>query len=120
MSWWNGNIDTARESKSGEKPVEGKDGNRYYKNGTYGQNDFTVRPREDGRFDVYIESDSKKRHSHDEIDKNGNITGKYHDYLYDALSMFTREELEAIMTLTNNELVAQISCELMSNALILK
>ena len=79
---WFGSIFDAKESKEEDAPKEGKDGNYTYdKSGTYGQSDYTVRERGDGTYDVYIESDSEKEHSHDRIDADGNLLDQYHDYL---------------------------------------
>ena len=77
---WNGNIDTARESGKYGSPQETYDGNREYPNGTYGQNEYTVRSIGGGRSAVFIESDSDRNHSHDVIDEDGNIVERYHDF----------------------------------------
>lgn len=78
---WDGNIDTARESGIYGSTQETSDGNREYSNGTYGQNDYTVRERSDGTYDVYTTSDSDRGHSHDRIDSDGNLIDSYHDYI---------------------------------------
>lgn len=121
MSWWDGNIDKAKEGKNGEKPTEGKDGNRSYGNGTYGQSDYTVRERNDGSglSDVYIKSDSGKGHSHDVIDRNGNIVDRYHDFLLNELSNFSNEELTQIINLTTNQLVLEVASSLKQKSLTL-
>ena len=77
---WNGSIYTARESQK-EDGEEYSDGNyEYEKSGTYGQSNYTVRERMDETYDVYVESDSEKGHSHDRIDKDGNLLNNYHDF----------------------------------------
>ena len=79
---WKASIFNARESESENLSEEGPDGNYTYdKSGTYGHSDYTVRERGDGTYDVYIESDSEKEHSHDRIDADGNLLDQYHDYL---------------------------------------
>lgn len=78
---WNGNIDTARESGKYGSPQETSDGNREYPNGTYGQKEYTVRSIGGGKSAVFIESDSDRLHAHYEIDKDGNIITKYHDFM---------------------------------------
>lgn len=81
---WNGDIHTAREADEGDTlHYDGSTGNEVYDNsGTYGQDEFTVRKREEDDFyDVYIESDTKKHHSHDVVDEYGNLIDSYHDYL---------------------------------------
>ncbi len=115
---WFGSIFSARESKSGESPSEGYDGNYTYSNGTYGQSDYTVRERSDGTFDVYIASDSSRGHSHHRIDKDGNILETYHDYLFIELSQFSNDELKEIASLTNNETVAYIANSLIDNEIL--
>ncbi|MBQ3020909.1 MAG: hypothetical protein IJD92_01635 [Bacilli bacterium] len=94
---WDGNIDTARESQY-ETPVENPyDGTREYSNGTYGQNDYTVREIGNGEYALYIKSDSEKTHDHWLIDENGDIIEKYHDFRIEN-SIF-----EDINTLSNQE-----------------
>ncbi len=79
---WNASIFDARESETENLSEEGPDGNYTYdESGTYGQSDYTVREREDGTYDVYVESDSDRDHSHDHIDAEGNLLDQYHDYL---------------------------------------
>ena len=82
---WNGDIHTARESDEGDTLHYDKStGNEVYDNsGTYGQDDFTVRERKSqkGTWALYVESDSDDNHSHDVIDKDGNLVDTYHDYL---------------------------------------
>ena len=78
---WNGNIDTARESGKYGSPQETSDGNREYPNGTYGQKEYTVRSIGGGKSAVFIESDSDRLHAHYEIDDDGNIVTKYHDFM---------------------------------------
>ena len=94
---WNGNIDTARESGRYGSPKETYDGNREYPNGTYGQNEYTVRSIGGGRSAVFIESDSDRNHSHDVIDEDGNIVERYHDFImmnlnYEQMLYPTEEE----------------------------
>jgi len=94
---WNGNIDTARESGKYGSARETYDGNREYPNGTYGQNEYTVRSIGGGRSAVFIESDSDRNHSHDVIDEDGNIVARYHDYVmmnlnYEQILYATEEE----------------------------
>ena len=94
---WNGNIDTARESGRYGSPQETYDGNREYPNGTYGQNEYTVRSIGGGRSAVFIESDSDRNHSHDVIDEDGNIVERYHDFImmnlnYEQMLYATEEE----------------------------
>ena len=92
---WDGNIETARESTTQELSSPGYDGNREYENGTYGQDDYTVRERSDesGLSDVYVLSDSEQGHSHDVIDSNGNIVESYHDYLNFIINEFELSNL---------------------------
>lgn len=87
---WDADIREARESDYDQLSEERPDGTREYSNGTYGQSDYTVRPRRDGYFNVYVRSDSDKEHSHDVVDKDGNFIDRYHDYLLDILP---KEEL---------------------------
>ncbi len=91
---WNADIREAKEGKRGETLSDAdRFGNYTYKeSGTYGQSDFTVRKRDnDDTSDLYVYSDSGKLHSHDHIDKDGNLLDKYHDCL---LSMYQlREDL---------------------------
>ena len=91
---WDGNNSTTRESNSRSLSEVGKDGNRTYENGTYGQNDYTVRERSDGSgiSGVYIRSDSERGYSHDAIDRNGNIVDSYRDYLL-LSNLISRYEL---------------------------
>lgn len=105
---WNGNIHTARESRN-DSAEECPDGNYEYRNsGTYGQSDYTVRERKDGNFDVYIQSDSKKEHSHDVVDKDGNLIAHYHDTLISLLSTLTYEDLETISYTSNEDCIKAI------------
>ena len=90
---WNGNIDAARESNKYGSPQETPDGNREYPNGTYGQNEYTVRPLGNGKYAVFIESSSNRLHTHYEIDDDGNITNKYHDFIIKNSNMINFEQL---------------------------
>lgn len=90
---WNGNIDTARESGRYGSPQETYDGNREYPNGTYGQNEYTVRSIGGGKSAVFIESDSDRNHSHDVIDDDGNIVERYHDFIMRNENMMNFEQL---------------------------
>lgn len=105
---WDADISTANESNGGNLSEPGSDGNRQYNSGTYGQDDYTVRERSDGTYDVYIKSDSSKGHSHDRVDKDGNLLDNYHDYLLSRLSTLTDEELEYISFASNNECINEI------------
>ena len=87
---WDANIETAREGRYSELSKVGADGNREYPNGTYGQSDYTVRERQDGTYDVYIKNGDGD-HSHDLIDKDGNLLDSYHDYLIEKLSMLNSD-----------------------------
>lgn len=91
---WPADIHTAYEVDNGEKLSEADRYRNYTydKSGTYGQSDFTVRKRDnDDTSDLYVYSDSGKLHSHDHIDKDGNLLDRYHDCL---LSMYQlRDEL---------------------------
>ena len=78
---WDGNVETAYESKYESLSEPGDDGNRTYDSGTYGQNDYTVRERSDGTYDVYTTSDSDRGHAHDRLDSEGNLIDSYHDYI---------------------------------------
>lgn len=83
MSWF-ASIFEARESKD-ENITEEEDGTYSYdKSGTYGQSDYTVRKRDDDTYDVYVESDSERGHSHDHIDSDGNLIESYHDCMLSA------------------------------------
>ena len=104
---WDGNIETARESEESELSEAGYDGNREYPNGTYGQSDYTVRERKDGTYDVYVKNEDDD-HSHDRIDKNGNIIANYHDYLVEELSKLDTETLDYISSKSNSECVVEI------------
>lgn len=91
---WTGNIREAKEGKRGETLSDADEfGNyTYVESGTYGQSDFTVRKRDnDNTFDVYIESDTPKLHSHDHIDADGNLLDDYHDCLLSLYQL--REDL---------------------------
>lgn len=106
--FWDGSIFDAKESED-EELEEGKDGNyTYNKSGTYGQSDFTVRERKDGTYDVYTKSDSDKNHSHDHIDKDGNLLDSYHDELVSRLLKITREEISNISYSTTEECIDDI------------
>ena len=101
---WNGNIDTADESQEETVSETGYDGNREYSNGTYGQSDYTVRERgNSGIYDVYIESDSEKGHSHDVIDSEGNLIASYHDFLCRYLELLSYEELQLLEATAKSE-----------------
>lgn len=105
---WNGNIHTARESRN-DSAKEGPDGNYSYNNSkTYGQSDYTVREGRDGTFDVYIQSDSKKGHSHDVVDENGNLLNHYHDTLLSLFSTLSYEELDNVTYATNEDCIKSI------------
>ena len=104
---WDGNIESARESAESKLSEAGYDGNREYPNGTYGQSDYTVRERKDGTYDVYVKNDDGD-HSHDRIDKDGNILGSYHDYLVEKLSELDDETLDYISSKSNSECVLEI------------
>ena len=109
---WNASIFDAKESKEEEAPKEEKDGNYVYgKSGTYGQSDYTVRERKDGTYDVYVESDSEKGHSHDRIDKDGNLLDNYHDCLMNRLFAFS-EELSDIEYVSNDECIIIVEKDL--------
>ena len=103
---WDGNIHSAREGKGGDSPKDSAFGTKEYKNGTYGQKDYTVRERSDGTADVYIKSDSNKGHSHDHIDSNGNLIQSYHDYLLDNLS---KKQLKVLSEMLHEELEKNVS-----------
>lgn len=105
---WDANIESARESKSENLSSPGSDGNREYDSGTYGQKDYTVRERTDGSYDVYVKSDSNKHHSHDRVDKDGNLLENYHDYLLSRLSILTNDELEYVLFASNNDCVKEV------------
>ena len=96
---WDGNIETAREAEDQELSETQSDGNREYENGTYGQSDYTVRERDDGSglYDVYIESDSEKGHSHDVIDADGNLIASYHDYLLYLRNLIYEYEMQQVL-----------------------
>lgn len=94
---WDGNIDTAREGEKYGSPKETYDGNREYPNGTYGQNEYTVREIGGGKLAVFIKSDSDRKHSHDVIDEEGNLIESYHDFVimnlyYEPMLYGTEEE----------------------------
>lgn len=110
---WFGSIFDAKESKKESAPKEGKDGNYTYgESGTYGQSDYTVRKRKDGTFDVYVESDSKSGHSHDHIDKNGNLLDNYHDSMISRFCEISEEELSNITYLSNEQCIIEIEKDL--------
>ncbi len=91
---WFANIFSARESSS-ETLKEDSDGNYIYEeSGTYGQSEYTVRKRNDGKSDVYIVSDSEKGHSHQVIDEDGNLIETYHDYIINQEQIAELKELK--------------------------
>lgn len=108
---WNASIFSARESNDeNEELVEDPDGNyRYTQSGTYGQSDFTVRERETDDedekkiYDVYIESDSEKEHSHSVIDEDGNILETYHEFKYLEANLELLKSVRKILTENENE-----------------
>lgn len=109
---WFGSIFDAKESKEEDAPKEGKDGNYTYdKSETYGQSDYTVRERQDGTFDVYVKSDSERGHSHDHIDKDGNLLDNYHDCLMNRMFAFS-EELSDIEYVSNDECIIIVEKDL--------
>jgi len=119
MGWfWDANIETARESKDGDKLSKpGYDGNRSYEeSGTYGQKEYTVRERKDGTYDVYIASDSEKGHSHDRIDSKGNIIDKYHDYLTSRFLLISERDFERIDTLSSDACQQEVESILKNNS----
>ncbi len=105
---WDGNILNAKESDKGEKISYNTNTGiyTYDTSGTYGQEDYTVRERKDGTSDVYVKSDSDKYHSHDHIDKDGNLLESYHDYL---LSLLSDDEINFEIFETNEQCVDEIS-----------
>lgn len=110
---WNGSIFDAKESKEEDAPKEGKDGNYTYgKSGTYGQSDYTVRERQDGTYDVYVDSDSEKGHSHDHIDKDGNLLDNYHDIMVNRLFAISEEELSNVAYLSNAQCIMEVEKDL--------
>ncbi len=110
---WFGSIFDAKESKEEGAPEEGKDGNyTYSKSGTYGQSDYTVRERKDGTYDAYVESDSESGHSHDHIDKYGNLLDNYHDSIINRLYRISEEELSNITYLSNEQCIIEIKKDL--------
>lgn len=118
MGWfWNADIETARENEEGDILSEtGYDGNRTYENsGTYGQNDYTVRERADGTFDIYVTSESDKGHSHDHIDSEGNILDHYHDYLIPREIPVNMLDLNKIDNMTATECQHEVE-KLLSNS----
>lgn len=116
---WDGNIEDARESVSENLSSEGSDGNRTYsESGTYGQSDYTVRERGDGKSDVYVKSDSSKGHSHDVIDDNGNIIAKYHDYALSILESLSFSELQYLEAISNNKYIKNSAKHLMSKVTV--
>ena len=98
-----GNIFSSKESENQQISGPGYDGNYSYPNGTYGQSDYTVRERNDGSgySDVYCKSDSSRGHSHDVIDKYGNIIDSYHDYLIYLSNMIYEYQLQSFMLLND-------------------
>lgn len=110
---WFGSIFDAKESKEEDAPKEGKDGNYTYdKSGTYGQSDYTVRERQDGTFDVYVKSDSEQGHSHDHIDKDGNLLDNYHDIMVNRLFAISEEELSDVAYLSNVQCIMEVEKDL--------
>lgn len=116
---WDGNIETARESGYDNLSEPGADGNRTYDiSGTYGQSDYTVRQRNDGTSDVYTSNpDSPRLHTHDQIDRYGNILNNFHDYLVDNIEMFSEFELNHIVSISSKKLLMEISNLLRENSL---
>ena len=110
---WFGSIFDAKESKDEDSLKEGKDGNyTYSKSGTYGQSDYTVRERKDGTYDVYVESDSESGHSHDHIDKDGNLLDNYHDIMVNRLFAISEEELNNITYSSNEQCIMEVEKDL--------
>ena len=87
----------------------------YEPSGTYGQSDYTVRKRDDDTYDVYVESDSDKNHSHDHTDKNGDLLDNYHDYL---ASLLTNKEIEFTPFSDNQECINAVNNLLQNKAKI--
>jgi len=118
MKWFGGIFDV-KESSNGETPKEGKDGNYTYdKFGTYGQSDYTVRERKDGTYDVYVKSDSESGHSHDHIDKDGNLLDNYHDSMINRFFNISEEELNNTINLSNEQCIIEIQKDLKVKAKI--
>ena len=93
---WDADITTAWESKKDDLSDYDYCGNRTYEQtGTYGQVDFTV--RQDKNNPDYSDVYTKKpdgTHTHDIIDKNGNLVKNCHDYRAELISL--RDSLLAL------------------------
>ena len=103
--FWDGNISEAREKDKYKLSEEYIEGNREYENGTYGQSEYTVRPRSDGTSDVYIKSDSADGHCHYHIDSDGNILDYYHEFI----SKLNDAEQEMLKSLSIEDLTSLVS-----------
>lgn len=66
----------------------------------------------DGTYDVYVKSDSDSEHSHDRVDKNGNLLDNYHDSMINRLFNISEEELSNMIYLSNEHCIVEIEKEL--------
>ena len=110
---WSGNFFETKEAQKEE--LEQDEFGNYISGNTYGQSNFTVRVRDDGKSDVYVKSDSSKGHSHDVIDEKGNLEESKHDYVWNKLSKLSNYEIQMIEKLTTNDYVKRSAKKILAD-----